>query len=508
MENRVKSVALACALVATSMATRAQADVKLPAIISDNMLLQQGVDAPIWGTAKAGEKVTVFFAGQRKTTQADKDNKWLIRLDALDAKTQGEMTVEGENKLTIKNVLVGEVWLASGQSNMAMQVQQADNAKTEIESANFPKIRLFTVAQKVAAQPQTEVSGQWVECSPQTVKSFSAAAFFFGRELHQTLNVPVGLINSSVGGTWIQAWISREPQSSNADFKKALTWWDETFAKAPVDYPAAKQRYDGDLAAWQIEADKAKAADLPSPAKPVAPQNPEAPNRHTGLFNGMISPLMPYGIKGVLWYQGEANAFKNPRYDEWLQLLINDWRTRWGEGNFPFLFVQLPNFKQFPNFVDIRDAQFKTLKLPNTAMAVTIDSGNPDDIHPRNKQVVGHRLVLAALGTVYSHQIEYSGPLYQSVKIEGNKAIVNFTHTGSGLQMKGEALSGFSIAGADKNFVPAQARIEGSSVVVWSEQITSPVAVRYAWEANPQASLFNKEMLPASPFRTDDWPLT
>ena len=456
------------------VAFAARADVKLPAIFSDHMVLQRGAVAPVWGWADAGETVTVKFAGQSKTAITGKSGKWMVRLDAInDATVKGALTVIGNNTLTIKDVLVGEVWLASGQSNMAMTVGRCRDAEQEKAAAKFPAIRMFTTQRRANLEPQTDCAGAWAVCSPETVNGFSGTAYFFARALHQKLNVPVGIVHSSWGGTAVEAWTSLDVQAGD----KKL---------APVFAP------------WK--------------GKPKADRNKPA-----NLFNGMIAPILPYGIRGAIWYQGERNARTGGSaklYAHQLPLLINDWRRRWGQGDFPFLWVQLPNFKtrnDDPNaasaWAHMRESMAGTLAIPNTGMATTIDIGEAKDIHPKNKQDAGARLAYWALAEFYGKSdVTATGPMYASHAVRGSTVIVRFKHA-AGLQAKeARVVSGFALAGADKKWHWASATIaEDGQVRVTCAKVKKPVAVRYGWGDNPDCNLINKAGLPTTPFRTDKW---
>jgi sialate O-acetylesterase len=422
-----------------------------------------------------------------------------------------EMTFSGKNKITIKNIMVGEVWVCSGQSNMQWSVKQSANPEQEIADANYPDIRLFTVARKVAEQPQPDCSGNWTLCSPETVPDFSAVGYFFGRELHKELNVPIGLIHTSWGGTPAEAWTRREALEKERDCAPILQRYDDAMA----NYPQAKKEYEQKLEEWKQVAEKAKAEGEKAPRRPRAPFKPGHPHSPAGLYNAMIAPLIPFSIQGAIWYQGESNAGRAYQYRKLFPAMIRNWRKDWGQGNFSFLFVQLANFRDVKpepaesDWAELREAQLMTLSLQNTGMAVIIDIGEAKDIHPKNKQDVGRRLALWALAKNHRKDIVYSGPIYKSksMKVEGNKIILHFDHVGGGLVADGgEPLKGFAVAGADRKFVWANATIDGDTVVVSSDEVSEPVAVRYAWADNPVCNLYNKEGLPASGFRTDDWP--
>ena len=484
------------------------ADVRLPAVISDNMVLQQGMKVSIWGMAETGERVTVTLGSQRITATANDNGNWKVNLNPMKAGGPFEMLIVGNNTITLHNVMVGEVWVCSGQSNMWWPVNRSAIPEYEIAKSEYPMIRLFTVNRQVAGTPQNHAEGEWLECSPQTVGDFSAVGYFFGRELHKTLGTPVGLIHTSWGGTPAESWTSLPTLKSEPDFKPIL----DRFEQAMKIYPQAKEKYEKQMTRWKQEVEKAKIEGKPEPNQPRQPLGPEHPYRPAGLYNGMVAPIIPYGIKGVIWYQGESNAGRAFQYRKLFKAMIQDWRRSWSQGNFPFLFVQLANYMEIqPQPVDdewaeLREAQLMALASQKTAMAVTIDIGDADDIHPKNKQEVGRRLSLGALAIAYGHDIEYSGPIYDSMSIKNDKIRLRFKHTDGGLVTKGnEPLKGFAIAGKNRKFFWANAEIDGDELVVWSNQVPKPVAVRYAWASNPVCNLYNKAGLPASPFRTDNW---
>ncbi len=500
-------ISLSFALLA-AFGSSALADVKLPAIFSDHLVLQRDAAVPVWGWAEPGEEVSVALGAQAKTTKADANGKWSVKLEPLAAGEGLTLTVKGKNTLTVQDVLVGEVWLGSGQSNMAMTVKGALNFEQEKSAANFPKIRMFTVKSGAAATVQDDCQGRWEVCSPETVGAFSATLFFCGREIHRALGVPVGLINSSVGGTPIESWISAEAQQASPELKAFFELQQKS--EKLFDPVKAKAVYEKQLAAWKESAKQARAenqAPRPAPRDPVALRARKG--NVGGLFNGKIAPLIPYAIRGVLWYQGEANSTseKAPFYQYQLPLLVKDWRARWG-ADFPFAWAQLPNFdggaRDWPT---VREAMLKTLALPKTGMGINIDIGEAKDIHPRNKQEAGRRLALWALGAVHGKQGATSGPLPAGHEIRGGTVVLKFLHTDGGLMAKEGGLRGFVIAGEDKIWKPAQARIDGGQVIVSHPEIPQPRAVRYAWENNPVGNLYNGAGLPASPFRTDSWPL-
>jgi len=504
-----------------------QAEVKPNPLFTDGAVLQRGQSVPVWGTARDGEKVTVEFNGQKVSTTAA-NGTWSVSLKPMKEGGPFTMTIAGENEVSVNNLLVGEVWVCSGQSNMEWKLGQVHNGKEEAAKADYPKVRMFTVKRKTSVKPVAEAEGSWVECSPKTVGGFSAVGYFFARDLYQKLGIPVGMIHTSWGGTPAQAWTSLEGFGSDPELRgyvdaasKRLATYDEDVAAYPTKMAefSAKAKeweetvgkaYQETFKTWQAAAAQAKSAGQPAPPRPTSttpkPKAPEDPNggssSPTALYNGMVAPIIPYGIKGAIWYQGESNATKSKEYQTLFPAMIADWRKRWNQGEFPFLFVQIAPFNGQPP--EIREAQFLTLgKVKNTAMAVTTDVGDATNIHPGKKEPVGQRLALAARALAYGEKIEYSGPLYDSMAVKDAKAIITFKHVGGGLVAKDGELKGFTIAGEDKKFVPAQAKIQGSTVVVSAEGVANPKAVRYGWANVPDVNLFNEEGLPASPFRTD-----
>ncbi|GAA5504977.1 sialate O-acetylesterase [Novipirellula caenicola] len=478
------------------------ADVTLPAIFSDHMVLQQDRELPVWGWAEPGEEVRVEIAGQTKTVKAGEDGSWSLKLDSLKPGKPTKMKVVGNNQITIDDVLVGEVWLGSGQSNMAMTVNRANDFADEQKKAELPSIRMFKEVSGSSPTPTKVGKGEWQVCSPETVGGFSATLFFFGREIHSDLDLPVGLINSSVGGTPIEAWIDADVQRAHPDLKPFFA---ATESRKTVDSETQQANYERALARYQAEAKKAKAEGKPLPKKPRDPASVQARKGNVGgLFNGKIAPLIPYAIRGAIWYQGEANSTpsKAPFYQYQLPLLVQDWRKRWGD-DLPFAWAQLPNYSgNGRDWPTVREAMLKTLSVPNTGMGINIDIGDSKDIHPKNKQEVGRRLSLWALGTVYEQEVAaVSGPLPDGHEIQGEKVVVHFKHA-EGLESSGGPIVGFEITADGEQWVPAKAVIDGESVVVSSPDIDQPTAVRYAWTNDPETNLFNGAGLPATPFRT------
>jgi len=488
------------------------AEIKLPALFGDNMVLESNAKDPVWGTADPGEQVTVSIADQKATATTDGEGRWKVALGPLKPGGPFEMTVAGKNTLTLHNVAVGEVWICSGQSNMEMAVGNSPRAwggvmssAQEIAAGNYPMIRHFAVKKAVAGQPQSDVEGQWVVASPQTVGEFTAVGYFFGRGLHKALGVPIGLIHTSWGGTPAEAWTSRQTLAADPALASIVSDWEKKLA----DYPSRLEIYRRELDGWSRSAQQAEAEGKTAPRPPEFPDDPQSSSwRAGGLFNGMIAPLNPYRIAGAIWYQGESNADRAYQYRKLFPTMIQDWRRAWGEGDFPFLFVQLASFEDSGTWPELREAQFMAWSLPNAGMATAVDIGEPYDIHPKNKQEVGRRLALAAEAIAYGKDAVYAGPIYGSMKTEGAAIRVTFKHVSGGLAAKRGAgsLKGFEIAGEDHKFVPAEARISGDTILVRSSQVPHPVAVRYAWADNPECSLYGKSGLPAYPFRTDDWP--
>ena len=501
-----------------------RADVKLPAVFTDHLVLQRGKAVPVWGTADAGEEVTVTFADQSKKATAGQDGAWKVALDKLEASTEPrELKVKGKNEIALKDVLVGEVWVCSGQSNMQWTVGASVNSEKEIADANYPNIRLFSVPRVPEDEPQKDIKQPqpWQVCSPQTVGAFSAAGYFFGRELHKTLNVPIGLINTSWGGTRAEAWTSKPALEAVPTCKAIITGWEE-FLKT-YDVAAAKAQPEKIA---KIKEENAKPGAPPQPVpqgmRPFEDQT-KSQHRPAVLFNGMIAPLVPYAVKGAIWYQGESNQRRAVQYQTLMPTLIADWRKQWGDKDLSFYIVQLAGFgngRPQPQPVGADDtwaelqwAQFVTAaKTPKCGLAVTNDIGEEKDIHPKNKQEVGRRLALQALVKDYKKtDILSGGPVFAGGETEGGRIVVNFSN-GSGLKSRdGGELKGFIICGQDKVWKPAKAKVFAGrpQVHVWSDEVPRPVAVRYAWASwCPEANLVNKDGLPAGCFRTDKFDLS
>jgi sialate O-acetylesterase len=622
----------------------------LPGLFSDHMVLQRDREIPVWGWADPGERITVTLNGDSQSTDTGYDGRWQLTLPSQKAGGPFVLTVQGKKTITLKDVMVGEVWVLSGQSNMTFALSGAATAATAIPAAKYPEIRLFTVPQERMLTPEQNPASTWKICTPDSAKLFTAVGYFFGRELYQKLGVPIGLIHSAWPGTVAEDWASPESLRGPPELQPILRRWAEApaqskqLAEHPADFdlefddfeliksnpsdplvpfsnfndgtarnslqglwtydwqaapdsifelsqpgrggsgyaarvygqlsysddsllhasfspdgsPANMSQYAGlrfyyrgagyfhyrslqpsiydyddyisqpfqaskdwqDATIWFKDLHQAgwgipEPLTLPS-LSGFDLEALQAPSdvalAPSSLFNGMIAPLIPFAIRGAVWYQGESNAPRAYQYRTLLPALIRGWRQAWGEGDFPFLIVQLPNFGQRREqpgedaWAELREAQLMALRLPNTGLAVTIDLGEANNLHPPRKAEVGERLALWALGTTYHRQIVYSGPLYSSMQTEGNQITVHFNHVGGGLAAHGTSLRGFAIAGADRVFHWANASIQGNAVVVSSPEVPSPVAVRYAWDGNPDCNLYNQAGLPASPFRTDNWP--
>lgn len=502
----------------------AWAEIKLASPFTDHLVLQREMKVPVWGMADPGEQVTVEFAGQKKSTKADKAGQWRVDLDPMtasaDARTLTVTGSAGKQALKLEDVLVGEVWIGSGQSNMDFSMSKkvksfagVTNEEAEIAAANHPLIRMFTGDPIRTNQPQSRVPGEWRVCSPETAPAFSAVGYFFARQLQKDIQVPIGILTLSFGASTAEAWIRREALEADAQLKPMVERFDEAVLAFRTNAPAvaAPPRSEDVSNPSGTTNQAANAGQGRGGRGRGGPRNPvQDQHNPTVLFNGMIQPVIPYAIRGVIWYQGESivgGDAGRKLYPRVQAALIEDWRKLWGEGDFPFYIVQLAGQEAGSNSPVVREAQATVLSLKNTGMAVTTDIGEAHNVHPRNKQDVGDRLARIALANVYGRKIEYSGPMYESMKIEGNSIRLKFSHLGGGLVARGGPLKWFVIAGADKKFVPAEARIDGDSVVVNSPDVAAPEAVRYAWVNYPEGcNLFNAAGLPAAQFRTDQWP--
>lgn len=498
----------------------AWADVKLHPLFGDHMVLQRATSIPIWGTADPGEKVAVKL--HRRTPEwiestvadavADDSGAWKANLPLPMTYGPYELAVNGKNILTLTDVLVGEVWICSGQSNMEWPMRLAHNHEEATRQSANSQIRLFTVGRATASSPCTTFATKgWHHCVPESVREFSAVGYFFGRDLQKALQMPVGLIHTSWGGTPAQAWTSQpslDAVPSLQHYHARMKQHAERF-----DPDKAKSEYDAAVKKWAADAAKAREAGKPAPAKPRIAANPAvSQNAPSTLYNAMIAPLAPFAFRGVIWYQGESNSGAAYEYRTLFPTMISDWRRLWGR-NFPFLCVQLAPFKKIESepkesdWAELRESQWlATHSLPEVGMAVITDVGDEKDIHPRQKEPVGARLALLARKIAYCQPIVADGPTYRSSSIDGNRAVLNFDNVGSGLECRGDKLTGFTIAGADRKFVNAEAEIRGHVVIVHAPQVERPVAVRFGWANYPVVNLWNRDGLPATPFRTDDWP--
>jgi len=477
----------------------AWAEVTVPSVLASHMVVQRDKPVHLWGMADPGEAVTVEFRSNHASTHASNLGRWSVYLPEGEAGGPFVLTIRGNNTITLQDVLVGDVWVASGQSNMEFPMAKTawsngvQNAAQEIAAANYPRLRLITVQHKFSDYPMDDAATTgWSACTPQTVADFSAVAYFFARDLMKREDVPIGVIESNWGGTPAEAWTSLPALSADAGLMPvfaAHAYMMENESTTLLQQKAEK-----------LAADQAKAQGKQPPTAPWHPDpNSWAP---AALFNGMIAPLVPLPIRGVIWYQGESNTDPEqaPIYAPLFQTMIQDWRQRWGQGDFPFLFAQIANFTSADDWAIVREAQLQALSLTNTGMAVTTDIGNPTNIHPVDKQDVGYRLALWARDLSYGEHIEDSGPLFRQAVPEQDHMRVWFSHASSGLNAKGGDLTGFEVAGADRKFVPAAARIDGKNVVVSSATVQRPRYVRYGWSSNPTCNLFNSDGLPASPF--------
>jgi len=445
---------------------------RLAKLFTDNMVLQQGKEVPLWGFADDGAKVKVSFNGKNAEGVAQ-NGRWMVKLPAMSYGSGYTLKVQsGSNSIALKNVAIGEVWLCCGQSNMEWHLTRIKNGALEVKAANHPKLRLFQVYCKNSKKKRKNIKAAtgWRECTPETAEKFSATGYFFGRELLKK-NVHIGLIQCCIGGTAVEEWLSPEGFENNPFMKQSKYM----------------QRYN----------------------HAVAKKSERVPRQPSGFYNGMLNPLIPVAFRGVIWYQGESNAGERENYEKIFSAMIKDWRAKWGE-DFPFLFVQLAGFRGFYRkgddlaFAGVREGQFKTLSLPNTGMATAADIGQYDNIHPLNKQDVGKRLALVAEHVAYgSKDVVYSGPVYKGMKISGNKIELSFDNVGSGLVVKGGELKGLEIAASDKQFKPAKAKVKNGKVIVWNDSVPAPKYVNHAFKNFPEITLYNKEGLPALPFRSE-----
>jgi sialate O-acetylesterase len=485
--------------------TGSDARVTLPNLFTNHMVLQRDMKINVWGEATAGEKITVILGSNVAVTTTDDQGKWMVKLKPMKAGGPYTLKVIGENTVEFSDVLMGDVWICAGQSNMELPVRRSTNSEKEIANSANPQIRLLTVDHLANADSiRNNMNGVWFECNPNTVPMFSAVGYYFGRTLEQQLRIPVGLIDVGWNATRIEAWTSRDALKHLESGKKEVAAYEHS---APQDDLNAMKNYQEKLKEYNEAVSNGNAAaeapERPRPARRV-------PSSVGSLYNYMISPLIPYGIKGVIWYQGEANAKSAENaleYRKQLPNMIKNWRDDWRQGDFPFIFVQLPNFQSTGYWPLMRESMLKTyLADKKTGMAVTIDVGHKTDIHPSNKQDVGYRLALQALDIAYKMKnIVSQGPVFKSMIIKNREVTLSFENSGSGLKSKQNELKGFKIAGSDQHFYDATATIVKDKVIVSSDKVSVPVAVRYGWEDYPDCSLYNMEHLPATPFRTDSW---
>ena len=508
-------------LLTALLTVSAQAELKLPTIIGDNMVLQQKQTNPIWGWDTPGTEVTVKFAGQSKSAKADDKGKWTVKLDPVPASAKpAVLSVSGTTSTEVKNVLVGEVWLCSGQSNMGFTTNQARDADVELLACNLPQIRLVKVPNVGIQEPQDNFKGEWKECTPKTAASFTAVGFFYGKLLHEMLGVPVGLIDNSWGGSACEAWVRRDLLEKDARFKDLMDQWKKTestytpevFAKDMAAYKVKAEAYN------KARAEAAKEKKFFTEQAPRPPQNPLTGNHRPGnLYSGCLHPVIGYGIKGAIWYQGESNASRAFEYSYLFPLMIQHWRDEWKSGDFPFYWVQLADFKPeqpLPgdsDWAELRESQTKTeTAIKNGGQAVIIDVGEAKDIHPKNKRDVAERLVRWALAKDYGIKIPYRSPEFKAADFSGNKAVVTLDTFGSSLQtFDVTEVRGLAVCGEDRKWAWADGKIVGpDKVEVTCKTVAKPVAVRYAWSDNPVCNLYSKEWLPVTPFRSDSFPMT
>ena len=494
-----------------------RAELKLPAIFSDHMVLQQKQTNPVWGWDTPGTKVTVSFAGQMKSAEAGADGKWAVKLDPVPANAAPQtLAIAGTTKREIQDVLVGEVWMCSGQSNMGFPLQGDWNGDIEAAASNHPNLRLIKVPNVGTQEAQTDFKGEWRASNAESARGFSAVGFFFGRYIHEIVGVPVGLIDNAWGGSAAEAWVRRESLAKVSRFK--LLMENTVKREADLQTEKAKADFEAATARWKEQVEKMKAAGLkPGQQLPRAPQSPDAWLKGNGrpgnIFNGVLHPTIGYGIKGVVWYQGESNASRAYEYQSLFPFMIEQWRKEWNEGDFSFYWVQLADFKGEAvepgdsDWAELREAQTKTMKLPNTGQCVITDLGEGRDIHPKNKQDVAARLVRWALVKDYGMKFMHRSPEFKKMEVKGNKAVITVDCFGSSLRPFDvvEAV-GFTVCGEDKVWHKAKGTLLGKDTVeVWSDKVAAPVAVRYAWADNPVANLASQEGLPLTPFRTDDF---
>lgn len=491
----------------------AQAELWLPNIFTDHMVLQREQENRVWGWDDPGTQVTVTLGEHSASAKANGEGRWEVKLPAHKVGGPHQMTIQGTSKKTIKDILFGEVWICSGQSNMGWNVNGSFDADLEKLTAKFPNIRLISVPQVGTQEAQNNFNGKWELCTPETVANFTAVGYFFGRQLHQTLDVPIGLIDNAWGGSAAEAWVERSELESDPRFEKLMARWKQT--EDNYDWEAITTRYKAQVEKWKAAVEKAKAEGKPVPNRPRGPRNQMTGNhRPANIYNGVLHPTIGYGIKGVVWYQGESNAGRAYQYRELFPKMITHWREKWGQGDFSFYWVQLADFlSEDPqvgesSWAELREAQTMTMKLPNTGEAVIIRLGEGRDIHPRDKQNVAMRLARWALAKDYGYNIPFQSPTFKSMEVKGGKVHAHFDHVHGGLYaFDTQEVVGFTIAGEDKVWHAAKGRIvDKDTVEVWSDEVKAPVAIRYAWANNPICNLTTKsENLFATPFRSDSW---
>lgn len=502
MATAARAVSASAAVLFCAGALAAQA---LPAsVFSDHMVLQRGEPIAVWGTAGPNEAVAVSLGDERVEGAADAAGRWILHLPPRGQGGPYDLSIRASNEVVIRDVLVGEVWVCSGQSNMYWSMERHQDTLAALPGSADPMLRVLQFPLVANRTPQESVNARWEVASPESLRKFSAVAYGFGRHLRETLGVPVGLVHTSWGGTRAEAWTREEALARHEVLRPILARWEQTYA----DYPAAKAAHEAATQRWQRNAAEAKAEGKKPPRRPRAPTGPDDRHAPSRLFNGMIRPLVPMTFRGVIWYQGESNATRAYQYRTLLPTMIEDWRDAFGRGQFPFLVVQLAGYRakgQAPEaWAELREAQAMARAVPNTEMACIVDLGLEGNIHPPHKLEVGRRLALLALADTYGQSVVCSGPRLSHYTIEGDAVRLHFDHLGGGLVQRGDALAGFEVASADGEFAPAQAHIEGETVLV--RGVAAPRHVRYAWRHWPQVSLFNEAGLPAEPFRTDGRP--
>lgn len=489
------------------------ADVRLPALYGPGMVLQRDQPLRLRGWADPGEIVVIAHGTARARAVAGADGRWSASLPAPGVGALPDLVIEGRNRIVLDRLLGGDVWVCSGQSNMEFRLARAEGGREAAAAATLPALRLFTVGRKVSPAPLEDVAGRWVDCAPETAAAFSAVGFFFGAELQRRLDgVPIGLIHSSWGGTPAEAWVSRDLTRKDPAYAPLYAEWDRYRA----DYPAIKARYEADMARWRERVAEAEASGAKPPARPLTKPDPDENHQYPGnLYDGMIHPLAGFPIKGVAWYHGTSNTKRAAQYHALLTTLVTDWRRRWGQADFPFLIVSLANYRALAAeppaesaWATLREAQARVAReQPNAGLAVTIDVGDPDDIHPLNKRDVGLRLAFAALRVAYARDVVAGGPEFASASMEPGSLRLRFSSVGGGLMTgregRAEKLAGFALRGPDGRWRWADAAIDGDAVVLRHPEVPEPSEARYGWADNPGCNLYNREGFPAVPFRTD-----